>query len=77
VLVAAVLRPEQGEDRELEVVGLPLEQREDTVELPVGEAEGPVERLLDDRAQTPILAPVDDDGPSAGRVGRMRGGAAS
>jgi len=39
VLVAAVLRPEQREDRELEVVGIAVEQLADTVELPVREAE--------------------------------------
>jgi hypothetical protein len=46
VLVAAVLRPEQREDGELEVVRLALEQLLDTVELPVGQAEGAVERLF-------------------------------
>jgi hypothetical protein len=51
VLVAAVLRPEQREDRELEVVRLPLEQVADTVELLVPEAEGAVQRLLDDPRQ--------------------------
>ena len=45
MLVAAVLRPEQGEDRELEVVRLPPEQGDDTVELLVGEAERAVDRL--------------------------------
>jgi hypothetical protein len=40
VLVAAVLRPEEREDCELEVVRLALEQVADTVELPVREAEG-------------------------------------
>jgi hypothetical protein len=46
VLVAAVLRPEEREDGELEVVRLPLEQLLDTVEFPVGQAEGAVERLF-------------------------------
>jgi hypothetical protein len=46
VLVAAVLRPEEREDRELEVVRLALEQLLDTVEFPVGQAEGAVERLF-------------------------------
>jgi hypothetical protein len=46
-----VLRPEEGEDGELEVVGLPLEQVADTFELPVGEAEGPVKRLFCDPRQ--------------------------
>jgi hypothetical protein len=43
VLVAAVLRPEQREDGKLEVVWVAAEQLADTVELPVGEAERPVE----------------------------------
>jgi hypothetical protein len=46
VLVAAMLRPEEREDCELEVVRLPLEQLLDTVEFPVGQAEGAVERLF-------------------------------
>jgi hypothetical protein len=51
VLVAAVLGPEKREDGELEVVGFPLEQLLDTVELAVGQAERAVERLFRDRAQ--------------------------
>jgi hypothetical protein len=51
VLVAAVLAPEQREDRQLEMVRVPLEQLADTVQLPVGEAEGPMERLLGERRQ--------------------------
>jgi hypothetical protein len=46
VLVAAVLRPEEREDGELEVVRLALEQLLDTVEFPVRQAEGAVERLF-------------------------------
>jgi hypothetical protein len=42
VLVAAVLRPEEREDSELEVVRLAPEQVEDALQLPVGEAEGTV-----------------------------------
>jgi len=53
VLIRAVLRPEQREDRELEVVRLAAEQVADSVELPVGEAEGPVERLFRDLRQSP------------------------
>ena len=52
VLVAAVLGPEQREDRELEVVRVAFEQAPDTLQLPVGEAEGPVERLFCDRRQS-------------------------
>ena len=51
VLVAAVLRPEEREDLELEVVGLPLQERDDAGELPVREAEPAVERLFRDEAQ--------------------------
>jgi len=53
VLVRAVLRPEQREDGELEVVRLAAEQVADSVELPVGEAEGSVERLFRDLRQSP------------------------
>jgi hypothetical protein len=53
VLVAAVLGPEQREDRELEVVRRPCEQLADSVELPVGETERAVERLFDDPRQGP------------------------
>jgi hypothetical protein len=42
-----MLRPEQREDRELEVVRVTLEQLPDTVELPVGEAERSVELFRD------------------------------
>ena len=51
VLVAAVLRPEQREDGELEVVRVALHQLPDTVELPVGQPEGAVERLFGDPRQ--------------------------
>jgi len=51
MLVAAVLRPEQREDRQLEVVGLPLEQLDDARVLGVGEAERLVERLFRDSRQ--------------------------
>jgi hypothetical protein len=46
-----MLRPEQREHRELEVVRLAPEQLADTVELPVGESEVAVERLFGDRRQ--------------------------
>jgi hypothetical protein len=51
VLVAAVLRPEEREDGKLEVVRLALEQLLDTVEFPVGQSEGAVERLFGDPRQ--------------------------
>src|SRR5205085_1104963 len=46
VLVAAVLRPEQGENRELEVVRATVEQTVDAVELLVGQPQRTVERLF-------------------------------
>ena len=42
VLVPAVLRPEQRENGELEMVRLAPEQAADALQLPVGESEGPV-----------------------------------
>jgi hypothetical protein len=56
VLVAAVLRPEEREDRQLEVVRLATEQLDDARQLPVGQAEGAVDRervqrLIDDLGQ--------------------------
>ena len=51
MLVAAVLRPEQREHHQLEVVRLALEQFDDAVELTVCETELTVERLFRDRAQ--------------------------
>jgi hypothetical protein len=51
MLVAAVLRPEEREDGELEVVRLAAEQLLDTVELPVGQPEGTMERLFGDPRQ--------------------------
>jgi hypothetical protein len=51
VLVAAVLRPEEREDGKLEVVRLALEQLLDTVEFPLGQSEGAVERLFGDPRQ--------------------------
>jgi hypothetical protein len=46
-----VLRPEEREDGELEVIRLALHQLLDTVELPVGQAEGAVKRLFCDPRQ--------------------------
>ena len=51
VLVAAVLRPEQREDGELEVVRLALEQLADSPVLGVGETERAMERLFRDPRQ--------------------------
>jgi hypothetical protein len=51
VLVAAVLRPEEREDGELEVVRITPQELLDPVGLPVGETESPVERLFRDLRQ--------------------------
>jgi hypothetical protein len=51
VLVAAVLRPEEGEDRELEIVRFASEQISDTGRFPVGQTECAVERLGGDLRQ--------------------------
>jgi hypothetical protein len=62
VLVAAVLRPEEREDGELEIVRLALEQPCDPRKLPVREAEGAMQRLGGDLAQ----------GAESIRAGRQR-----
>ena len=51
VLVAAVLRPEEREDRELEMVRVAPEQLPDTVGLPVGQTEGAMKGLGGDLRQ--------------------------
>ena len=61
MLVAAVLRPEEGEDGELEVIRLPLQQLLDTGVFPVREAELAVEWLFRDGAQTASLAAAPAD----------------
>ena len=66
VLVPAVLRPEQREDRELEVVRLAAQQRDDAVELPVREAELAMERLFRYGAQAASLAGRCDGPPPGG-----------
>jgi hypothetical protein len=53
MLVATVLRPEQREDRQLEVVGLAREQLDDAGVLGVGEAERLVQRQFRDPRQVP------------------------
>ena len=74
MLVAAVLRPEQREDGELEVVGLPLEETDDAIELPVRQAELAMERLFRDGAQEASLASASGGSPQvdAGRATRDR-----
>jgi hypothetical protein len=74
MLVAAVLRPEEREDGELEVVRLPLEQLADSVELPVREAEGAMERLFCDPRQVPKSSCAPGRGAVRGTIDRGRGG---
>jgi hypothetical protein len=59
-----MLRPEEREDGELEVIRLPLQQHEDSVVLPVGEAELAVKWLFRDEAQKVILAAASAAGTS-------------
>jgi hypothetical protein len=60
VLVAAVLGPEQREDRELEVVRLPPEKTPDPLELVVREPERAVQRLFRNlRQELSVSAPPD------------------
>ena len=54
VLVAAVLRPEQAEHGQLEVVRRAIEETADTVELPVRQAERAMKRLFDNRGQEAV-----------------------
>ena len=51
MLVAAVLRPEDGDNGELEIVGRPPEQFPNAPEFPVGQTERPMKSLLRDRGQ--------------------------
>jgi len=62
VLVAAVLRPEQREDGELEVVRVATHQLADTVELPVRETERAVERFRDLTQKVIVSGKPDDAG---------------
>jgi hypothetical protein len=56
MLVAAVLRPEEREDGELEVVRLAREQGADAIVFLIREAEGAMERLFRDAAQAVSLS---------------------
>ncbi len=64
MLVAAVLRPEQREHGELEVVRVAREQRADSLVLPVGEAECAMERRIRRGAQRVSLADAASDEPA-------------
>ena len=67
MLVAAVLRPEQREDRQLEVVRLAREQLDDALQLPVGQSECSVDRLLAICDRWFTLAGKPDGGRRVGR----------
>ncbi len=60
VLVAAVLGPEQREDRELEVVRLAPEQTPDSLELAVREPEPAVQRLFRNLRQRASVSGVPE-----------------
>jgi hypothetical protein len=61
MLVAAVLRPQEREDGDLEVVRLTRKQSLDATELPVREAEGAMERLFRDGGEHSQGVIVDDE----------------
>ena len=63
MLVAAVLRREQREDGELEVVRLPPEQIADALELIVRKPERAMQGLFSNLRQKPILAGGPDGRP--------------
>jgi hypothetical protein len=86
MLVAAVLGPQQREDRELEVIRLPAEQVADSLELAVRQPEGAMKRLFRYRRQIPessrltgrvvrafyvAMRSIGSNGPSA-RAGSRR-----
>ena len=58
MLVAAVLRPKEGEDGQLERIRIPLEQVADAFVFPVRQAERAMKRLFGDRAQVPESSPA-------------------
>jgi hypothetical protein len=60
VLVATVLRPEEREDRQLEVVGVAPEERADLLELPVREAKCAMERRIRRGTQKTSLSTASD-----------------
>ena len=69
MLVAAMLRPEEREDGQLEMIRLTLEQLLDTRVLPVREAELTVEWLFRDGAQDASLAAPPDGSAQQGSRG--------
>jgi hypothetical protein len=60
MLVAAVLGPEQREDRELEAIRLASEKTPDPRVLLVRQPESAVQRLFRDLAQAASLSPASD-----------------
>ena len=66
MLVPAMLRPEEGEDGQLEMVRFAFEKLADPVELGIGQTERAVEGLFRDLAQMTIVTRKPDD---LGRVG--------
>jgi hypothetical protein len=60
MLVAAVLGPEQREDRELEMVRLAFEKTPDSLELAVSEPERAVQRLFRNLRQRASVALAPD-----------------
>ena len=71
MLVAAVLRPEEREDRELEVVRIALEQRPDSLELLVGEPECAMERRFRHAAQGASVTAGPDHSPRVASLGAL------
>jgi hypothetical protein len=67
VLVAAVLRPEQGEDRELEMVRVAPEEFPNTLRFPVRQTEGAVQGRLGGQ-----LRQVIQCNPGRGGISRDR-----
>jgi hypothetical protein len=59
MLVAAVLRPEEREDGQLELVRVAAEQVPDTVELAVAQPENAVERFRDEAQASSVPGPPD------------------
>jgi predicted transcriptional regulator len=60
MLVAAVLGPEQREDRKLEVIRLALEKTPDSLELAVREPERAVQRLFRNLRQRASVSGASD-----------------
>jgi hypothetical protein len=64
-----VLRPEEGEDGQLEVVRVAVEKPADPVEFGVGQTERAVEGLFRDLAQMIIVSGKPDDPRGVGNWG--------